>query len=173
VEHASWSRVAYTSLVWWASAGDRRGGLSEWEEAETERDLSLLREEDGDGEQTREVALVAYFHRLTEAIFRTIAAAVARADAKSSGAGAYHDDDDEEDAEGDLGDQRPTEETEALLAEQEENEVEINQEDMAEMGLDSWSPADTRFVEELVGLWWGRKAVVRAAMIECCGLRIL
>lgn len=174
VEHPSWSRVAYTSLVWWASAGDRRGGLSETEEAETEQDLSLLPE--GDGEQTREVALVAYFHRLTAAIFQTIAEAVARADGTRVGEESYHDDEGDVDAEGTTSsDPIPSVEVESegLLSEQDESQVEITQDDMAVMGLDSWSPSDKRFVEELVEVWWGRKAVVRAAVIECCGLRIL
>ncbi|KIX07761.1 uncharacterized protein Z518_02415 [Rhinocladiella mackenziei CBS 650.93] len=179
VEPSSWSRVAYTSLVWWASAGDRRGGFAETEEAETERDFALVRRE-GDDEQTREVALVAYFHRMTGIIFQTIAKAIARTDGRNADAEPCHDDDDDED------DARPVEpsalaqrspvegeESQGLLAEPEKAKVEINEEDMAAMGLDSWSVSDEQFVEELVQRWWGRKAVVRAGVIECCGLRIL
>ncbi|EXJ87468.1 hypothetical protein A1O3_04428 [Capronia epimyces CBS 606.96] len=186
VEPPSWSRVAYDSLVWWASAGDRRGGFTETEEAETEQDLALLRDEgDSDNEQSREVALVAYFHRMTEVMFQTIAEAITRTDGNESGARSYQDDDDDDEEEDNSGsiDQDTMqpgscveeEETQGLLGdqgEQREGEVEIGREDMAAMGLDSWSASDRAFVEELVRLWWGRKATVRPTSIECCGLRI-
>ncbi|EXJ83669.1 hypothetical protein A1O1_07293 [Capronia coronata CBS 617.96] len=181
VEPASWSRMAYTSLVWWASAGDRRGGLVETEEAENEQDLALLSyEDDSDSEQTREVALVAYFHRLTEIIFQTVAEAIARSDGtRSAPESSYHDDDNNDNTESiyeETVQRRASsegEETQGLLADPADNgEVEITPEDMAAMGLDSWSASDRAFVEELVRLWWGRKAVVRPTSIECCGLRI-
>lgn len=181
VEPPSWSRMAYDSLVWWASAGDRRGGFAETEEAETEQDLALLRDQDGsDIEQTREVALVAYFHRMTEVIFQTIAEAIARTDGPASPVESYHDNgEDQDNADSvyqDTVQQSTTaeeEETQGLLVDQrKKGEVEITPEDMAAMGLDSWSTSDRAFVEELVRLWWGRKAVVRPASIECCGLRI-
>lgn len=181
VESPSWSRVAYTSLVWWASAGDRRGGFSEMEEIEMERDLSLLQNE-SDEEQIKEVALVAYFHRLTNVIFTTLAEAIARAD--------HRDLDDDVSDHGDCGEgdtvrespndrgssanDNDEEDTRPLLPEQSENDpVEISQDDMTNMGLDSWSTSDKKFIEDMVSLWWGRKADVRAASVECCGLRIL
>ncbi|KAL2413641.1 hypothetical protein ABEF95_003101 [Exophiala dermatitidis] len=181
VEPPSWSRVAYNSLIWWASAGDRRGGFGDTEEAETEQDRALLHdEEEVDKEQTREVALVAYFHRMTETIFQTIAEAIARNDASGSGTSSYHDasnaeestDGMERDEVGQAG-IVDEDETQALLPEErKQNEVEITPEDMAAMGLDSWSASDRAFVEELVKLWWRRKAVVRPTSIECCGLKI-
>jgi hypothetical protein len=188
VESPSWSRMAYTSLVWWASAGDRRGGLAGSDEAEAERDFSLLHDEADEEQKTREVALVAYFHRMTAVIFQTLAEAVTRADEDGAGGERYHDDDDDDDednpnpsdvdrgAGAETGSAQEDEETRGLLAEQaEENtgDVPIGQEDMEAMGLDSWSAADKAFVEELVELWWRRKAVVRAASIDCCGLRIM
>ncbi|KAI1609401.1 hypothetical protein EDD37DRAFT_640455 [Exophiala viscosa] len=180
VEPSSWSRAAYTSLVWWASAGDRRAGLGDSEEDDKERDLALLHYE-GDDEQTREVALVAYFHSMTKALFQTIAEAVARADGKSLQEDAYHDDDDDENdaspADPNSTRQPPVvegDETENLLGRDgEKGDVEISQDDMTAMGLDSWSASDKQFVENFVHLWWGRKAVVHAGVIECCGIRII
>lgn len=175
IEPASWSKVAYTSLVWWASAGDRRTGLTDSEEGESEQDLSLLQNDDDD--QTQEVALVAYFHRMTERLFDTVTAAVARVDGEEVHEW-YHDESDRDESplgeasEGQTasGDQ----ETEQLLSSKYgQPDIEITQEDMVTMGLDSWSASDKRFVEEFVQLWWGRKAAVHAAVIECCGLRIL
>jgi len=176
VEPPSWSRAAYTSLVWWASAGDRRAGLGDSEEDDKERDSALLNYE-GDEEQTREVALVAYFHSMTKALFQSIAEAVVRADGKSLQDNAYHDNDD-----GDEDHASPADpssaveegETENLLNKDgKEGDVEITQDDMTAMGLDSWSASDKKFVEEFVQLWWGRKATVHTGAIECCGIRIL
>lgn len=182
VESPSWSRVAYTSLVWWASAGDRRGGLAEMEEMESEQDSALLLN-DSDDEQTREVALVAYFHRMTNLIFRTITEAVARTDGLDLNDDGYHDEEETTD-EGSPVDQAsidqedyPAEqesETQGLLQDEEQNSaVDITREDVATMGLDTWSASDKQFVEDLTRLWWGREARVRATTVECCGLRIL
>lgn len=180
VEPPSWSRVAYTSLVWWASAGDRRAGFSEMEEIEMERDLALLHDE-SDEEQIREVAVVAYFHRLTNLIFMTLAEAVARADGHDlDDSASYHD----ESRENTPVAERPIEhdspiddeddDTQGLLSSQDQNSpVEITQDDMTAMRLDSWSASDKTFIEEMLSLWWGRRANVRVASVQCCGLKIL
>ncbi len=144
----------------------------------------MLHDEADEDQKTREVALVAYFHRMTAVIFQTLAEAVARADQGDNPGGHYHDDDENDEDEPDATSEvRPApeeeeeEETQRLLAEQQAKEhngdILISQEDMEAMGLDSWSAADKAFVEELVKLWWGRKAVVRTSSIECCGLRIM
>ncbi|KAK5051589.1 hypothetical protein LTR84_003241 [Exophiala bonariae] len=181
VEPPSWSRVAYTSLVWWASAGDRRGGFSEMEEIEMERDLSLL-QNDSDEEQIREVALVAYFHRLTNLIFTVLAEAIARADGRNSDIDeSEHEESGEDTTVGENSAERTSslggdedDDTQPLLSESGNlQHVEITQDDMTNMGLDSWSASDKIFVENMISLWWGRKADVRAASVECCGLRIL
>ncbi|KEF56997.1 uncharacterized protein A1O9_07187 [Exophiala aquamarina CBS 119918] len=180
VEPPSWSRVAYTSLIWWASAGDRRGGFSEMEEIEMERDLALLHDE-SDEEQIREVAVVAYFHRLTNLIFMTIAEAVARADGHDLDESAsYHDESREGSPVADCSVEHDSpidnedDVTQGLLSSLDQNSpVDITQDDMTAMGLDSWSPSDKVFIEEMLSLWWGRKANVRAASVECCGLKVL
>lgn len=51
-------------------------------------------------------------------------------------------------------------------------EIFVSSEDMARMGLDIWSEADRHFVQELVEFYWGRKAEVQGAVVECCGVRI-
>lgn len=172
VEPSSWSRMAYTSLVWWASAGDRRTGFSEIEETETERDLALLRGEDEEG-QTREVAVVAYFHRLTTSIFTTMANAITRTDEPDQGQHPHHDEDEDEDDASPIIDSTQEESQPLCGDHDQESEVDIFHEDMAEMGLDGWSASDRKFVQDLMLLWWKRKANVRPTSIECCGLRIL
>lgn len=101
VEPLSWTRLAYTSFIWWASAGENRDGLSEEEEEQQiEQDSRLLASveslaftpannstgrrgathSDDSAQQPTEVALVAYFRRLTTQIFVTLAEAIARND---------------------------------------------------------------------------------------------
>ena len=220
VEPVSWTRLAYTSFIWWASAGENRDGLSEEEEEQqAEQDSRLLasveniarppynppshsdtpRNPPQEGQEPLEVALVAYFRRLTSQIFVTLAGAIARYDSDFDG-DAYNDapytdeDDDLIDASlsmsrqsihGDEGNspllrQRSTASGSAshgLRAGHRDSgaheTVTITVADMAEMGLDVWSATDRVFVEELVSLWWGRGAKVDSARIRCCGISVL
>ncbi|KAJ5167422.1 uncharacterized protein N7482_006203 [Penicillium canariense] len=103
VEPLSWTRLAYTSFIWWASAGENRDGLSEEEEEQQiEQDARLLASveslayhapsrgrhslnSDDHGQEPPEIALVAYFRRLTSQIFYTLAGAIARHDSDGRG----------------------------------------------------------------------------------------
>lgn len=48
----------------------------------------------------------------------------------------------------------------------------ISRDDMSRIGLDTWSEADKAFVQELLWMYFGRRAEVHGANIDCCGLRI-
>jgi Domain of unknown function (DUF4484)/DENN domain-containing protein 11 len=218
VEPVSWTRLAYTSFIWWASAGEKRDGLSEEEEEQQiEQDARLLASVDSlaysnptstrirpnhsedSGQEPPEVALVAYFRRLTTQIFYTLAGAIARHDNDGETDGytdtPYLDEsvDDETDMSlsnsrqsipGDNG-QTPLLRQRSRLsssrqdsgsgrnAHDTEDPITITVADMSEMGLDVWSATDRIFVEELVSLWWGRSAYVDSARIRCCGISIL
>lgn len=100
VQPDSWSAMAYKSFMWWASAGE----MDAWEEDETLIDQALLEnlpdvdsimgpdevDDNGDTDQdssnrTREAQkvatlLVTYFHRVTEAILRTLSNKIEHAD---------------------------------------------------------------------------------------------
>ncbi|PWY90125.1 hypothetical protein BO70DRAFT_330373 [Aspergillus heteromorphus CBS 117.55] len=220
VEPLSWTRLAYTSFIWWASAGEKRDGLSEEEEEEhqIEQDTRLLtsvetlpsppsgsvgrrslQPQEFPSQQPPEIALVAYFRRLTAQIFITLSDVVARHDSQNSPdddddaddddslppQGPYDDNDNDNEPEDDtiaIGRQSTTQEEEdsPLLQEsptgisyEDTDPVKITSEDLTEMGLDIWSAADRVFVEELVRLWWGRKARVDSARIRCCGISII
>lgn len=169
IEPQSWSALAYSSFMWWASAGEQRTDLDE----EVEHDSALLRDSgyypDVSPRRPRsarvtsdtmgteevaaglEVAIIAFFHRLTSLIFRTLADVVE----------ASEEDGDRDEDEQPINDDQRHEEA-----------VFVTSEDMARMGLDLWSNGDRKFVEELVGLYWGRKAEVQRARVECCGVRI-
>jgi len=169
IEPLSWSALAYSSFMWWASAGEKRADLNE----EIEHDAALFRDfneysttgstrprssslrRDGrspnlwvgmmmDGTSgAPEMAIIAYFHHLTELILGTLAQLVDASDAPGEG----------EESSGD----------EVLF---------VGSEDMGRMGLDVWSDGDGRFVEELVEFYWGRRAEVQGGRIDCCGIRI-
>ncbi|KAL1986422.1 hypothetical protein VTN96DRAFT_6342 [Rasamsonia emersonii] len=216
VEPVSWPRLAYTSFMWWASAGEKRTGISEEEEEQTEQDTSLLASVDSptgnishqsvyseENNQPQEIALIAYFRRLTTLIFTTLSDAVARQDAKdgNDSAEAYRDDPDDNDADADadaddddgaetapagssyqeddaneplLGSSgRNAADSQRQEGEESKAPVLITASDMTQMGLDAWSTADRVFVEELLRLWWGREARVDGTRIRCCGIPIL
>ncbi|KAL2006495.1 hypothetical protein VTN00DRAFT_9163 [Thermoascus crustaceus] len=201
VEPLSWPRLAYTSFIWWASAGEKRDGLTEEEEEQVEQDTRLLASMDSStatlserSQDLPEVALVAYFRRLTTQIFTTLSDAVARQDnadidddddAADEGyrdEPAQEDNDDEED-DGVMVTRESTQQEDdpntSLLpsgtkrGESDFPPVTITSADMTQMGLDLWSAADRLFVEELLDLWWGRKAHVDGTRIKCCGIPIL
>lgn len=219
VEPISWTRLAYTSFIWWASAGENRDGLSEEEEEQQiEQDSRLLASVESlsrppynstshadpprnplqEEQQPLEVALVAYFRRLTSQIFVTLAGAIARYDSDldddAYNDAPYIDEDDDTDASLSMSRQsiHGDEGTSPLLRQRSSvsgsashgsraghrddgshDTVTITVADMAEMGLDVWSATDRVFVEELVSLWWGRGAKVDSARIRCCGISVL
>ncbi|KAJ5523802.1 hypothetical protein N7494_010452 [Penicillium frequentans] len=219
VEPLSWTRLAYTSFIWWASAGENRDGLSEEEEEQQiEQDARLLASVESlaypgpgrgrrrsvhledPGQEPAEVALVAYFRRLTTQIFYTLSGAIARHDndgeTDAYADTPYLDDTAEDETDLPLSNSRQSfhsDDGETPLLRQRsrvnssgrhdsasvhstqdtEDPIAITVADMAEMGLDVWSATDRIFVEELVSLWWGRSAYVDSARIRCCGISIL
>ncbi|KAL4975644.1 hypothetical protein BDW66DRAFT_65570 [Aspergillus desertorum] len=212
VEPLSWTRLAYTSFIWWASAGEKRDGFSDEdeEEHEVEQDARLLasvenvpsppsrsiRQRDMQQEQPPtqlpEIALIAYFRQLTTQIFATISDVIARQDDQSGNDPALNSSIPYEDEVGNTetftdgattGEPSAEDDTSPLLDRNESSHSEtkacntsaiiITAEDMADMGLDTWSAADRIFVEELILTWWGRNAYVDNARIRCCGISII
>lgn len=108
-----------------------------------------------------EMAVVAYFHRLTGLILGVLAECVeAGGDEESVSEGAGSDG-----VEGAVGgDERG--------GWSGQGKVLVGSEDMVRMGLDVWSEGDRRFVQEVVGFYWGREAEVGGKGVECCGVRI-
>jgi len=168
-EPLTWSALAYSSFMWWASAGEKRAdldeeiehdaalfrGFSEYSTTPSGRPRSSSRRRDSrspnpwlgmmtDGTSAAPVmAIIAYFHRLTALILGTLAQLVDAMDSPGEG----------EENSGD----------EVLF---------VGSEDMGRMGLDVWSEGDRRFVEELLEFYWGRKAEVHGGRVDCCGIRI-
>lgn len=176
-EPQSWSALAYSSFMWWASAGEKRTDLEE----EAEHDSALLRDfgrpRNGSPNRPRsasrispgmprdiqdapagmlEMAIIAYFHRLTALMLGNLSRVV---DAADDDAGSGDEDEGQ-------GAEQPAPTGRDAKA------VFVASEDMARMGLDVWSEADRRFVKELVEFYWGRTAEVQGVRVECCGVRI-
>ncbi|ETN43025.1 uncharacterized protein HMPREF1541_02183 [Cyphellophora europaea CBS 101466] len=175
VESASWSQVAYTSLLWWASAGARRDGLSEDDEDDRDRDEMLLSSDDEN--VTKEVAVVGYFRRLTGLVVSVLSQLTQDEDDTAGS-----EEEDENTSEIGTGsvvveDEETGEEHQHLLPEasqqSQDDQTEITPEDMMSMALDVWSASDRKFVEEFAQLYWQRQAKVRGGRVECCGVRIL
>ncbi len=184
-EPQSWSALAYSSFMWWASAGEKRTDLDE----EADHDAALLRHFDdyrGDspnrprsarkspgrspgteGMDTApaglEMTIIGYFHRLTTLIITTLSDIVDASD--------YSDEDDGDNVEDDE-DGAQRRQKRSAESPEDADAVYVSGEDMSRMGLDIWSESDRGFVRELVAFYWGRKADVRGGRVECCGVRI-
>lgn len=163
IEPQSWAALAYSSFMWWASAGEARQDMVE----EEEQDQALFENPYDDcssamtpssrprsrssftamtqvaGEAASEMVIIAYFHRLTTLILTTLA---------------------------DLVDSTSVEED--VVAEGESDALFVSSEDMAKMGLDVWSESDRVFVEQIIGDYFGRMAEVQGGSVECCGVKV-
>ena len=159
-EPSTWAALAYSSFMWWASAGEKDESLFEEDNtdqqllgdlrevaartAERERyhdDPDEDAEEDEDEQNgkdaTLETAVIAYFHRLTKQIFENCAEAL------------------------------------ELFADEDEDQYgKLGSDELRRMGLDVWSESDKEFVRQLVLLWFGKEVEVHGKGIECCGVRI-
>lgn len=119
-------------------------------------------------EARTELAIIAYFHRLTTLILSTLADIVE----------STSDDDEDEvveeevetESEGRTGDaaQLPD------LGEEEMDArgIRIESDAVARMGLDVWSAADAEFVRAVVAAYFGRRAYVEGKGVEVCGVRV-
>jgi len=179
VEPLSWSALAYSGFMWWASAGEQRLHSEE----ESEADASLLsglslgvspatpmtprprsqstislgiKSPRVDMSAKQEMAIIAYFHRLTTQILTTLSDIV---DATDS--------DDEREDEND-----PLSHQEGEDGDVNGPAVYISNSDVAKMGLDVWSATDLSFIEDVAREYFGRRAHVEGRTVDVCGIRI-
>lgn len=179
IEPLSWSAVAYSGFMWWASSGEQRGDLDEEAEADAGLLAGLVMSPTTPGSQpavsagpTRnpgpnavdmsaksEMAIIAYFHRLTTQILTTLSDIVDATDSddeRDDELAALHQAEGEGDAD--------------------ENEtgpgVHVSSEDVVRMGLDVWSATDHLFIEEIAREYFGRGARVEGRNVDVCGIRI-
>lgn len=107
----------------------------------------------------KEMAIIAYFHRLSTRIITILSDIV---DATNE---------DEDDVEQESAPLRDGGEDDGEGG-NEGPAVFITSADIAKMGLDEWSASDHAFVVELVKAYFGRRAHVEGMNIDICGIRI-
>ncbi|KAI1393677.1 uncharacterized protein F4822DRAFT_424140 [Hypoxylon trugodes] len=190
VEPLSWAALAYNGFMWWASAGEQaRSDRAEESahDAELLADLTAPSPSSGargadlstsmasltpraaafeSDEARAELAVIAYFHRLTTQVLGTLADIVESTSDDSS-----EEDEGEDEGSGD-------EDRAALLrdvgAEEELDGrgIRIGSDAVARMGLDVWSATDAEFIKAAVAAYFGRRAYVEGKGVEVCGVRV-
>lgn len=197
VEPPSWAALAYNGYMWWASAGEQlrsdeqvessrdaallanlapaphtpmsRPRLSCGSDLLADSVTSFAGHRPAESDEARvELAVIAYFHRLTKQMLSVLADVVDSAE--ESNPGHYRDDDDDDDTE---------DEAEALLDNGigerpggDDDAVAIDSRCVENMGLDVWSEADAAFIQDLVAAYFGRSARVEGKGVEICGVRV-
>ncbi|KAK3391739.1 hypothetical protein B0T20DRAFT_456172 [Sordaria brevicollis] len=150
-------------------------------------------QETSDDEQARiELAIIAYFHRLTTSMLSVLADLVDSADDDDlvdldidpNGADEgeyrddYNDDDDHtgllygQDQAGGQGPEGEGEDDEEEYQGSLRGWVRVDSEALAHMGLDVWSKSDADFVSELTKRYFRRRAYVENKGVEVCGLKV-
>ncbi|KAJ3472549.1 hypothetical protein NLG97_g10900 [Lecanicillium saksenae] len=213
VEPQSWSALAYNGFMWWASAGEQIRSEEQEESARdaalladlgngpsmhmpqspsrtdltlTDSIASLTRHNASEeGDATIELAIIAYFHRLTTQIVSVLA------DIAESTDEAYPPDDPERYTDADADEE---DETDLLLPGGDSNRdidgsadtpraqqegdgeeleaIKVDSHAMESMGLDVWSASDAGFVQDLAKRYFARDATIEAKGVEVCGVRV-
>lgn len=117
--------------------------------------------EDDDAGARIELAIIAFFHRLTTQILSVAA------DLAETSDEAYTDEDPETDS-------VAAEETPLHPSddEAEATAVRVDSSAVESMGLDVWSDGDAEFVNELMLAYFGRAARIEGKGVEVCGVRV-
>jgi Domain of unknown function (DUF4484) len=197
-EPTSWSALAYSSFLWWASAGEKDEAEIEEDELDQEllSDLGALaakvadgyryrdqddEETEGQAEPERESgqgdAGAEEVHSPNEsrkppnnALLETaVIAYFHRLTKQLFEACSSALEANAADAEQDI---EVDDENEPLAPDDDDRIVRISSDDLRRMGLDVWSRADREFLRDFVALWWGRGVEVHGMGVECCGVRI-
>lgn len=108
-----------------------------------------------------EVEIVAYFQRITRALFDTVKQTLLETSDMDEGDG---DDDDD-------GDEGNSSNTAVADADSTTSCLAFTSDSIKAMGLDVWSGADTEFLIDFVSLWFGREARIEGGEMDWCGLK--
>ena len=112
----------------------------------------------GNDDATRkEMAIIAYFHRLTTQILTVLGEVVDTSE-------------DDQDAS-----ERGSHDERALLPSDADDEgpvVWVTSQDVVRMGLDIWSVRDRQWVEELGSCYFARRTRVEGRGVDICGVRV-
>ncbi|OAR00407.1 hypothetical protein LLEC1_01350, partial [Akanthomyces lecanii] len=208
VEPPSWSALAYNGFMWWASAGEQirseeqeestrdaalladlggSGPSMHMPQSPSRTDLTLTdsvasltrHNASADGDATIELAIIAYFHRLTTQIVSVLADVVESTDEAypSDDPERYTDEDDEDEADLLLPGRDSNRDVDGSADTQQEEEelldaIKVDSHAMESMGLDVWSASDAVFVRDLAQRYFGRVATIETKGVEVCGVRV-
>ncbi|KAI1313673.1 hypothetical protein F5Y03DRAFT_104783 [Xylaria venustula] len=190
VEPTSWTALAYSGFMWWASAGEK---LRSDEAEEAAQDASLFSNDLASSTMSmnmpRTADIAASVSSLTPRRSSTAASApldIDEARAELAIIGYFHRlttqffsalaDAVDNTSDSGVGDESPMEEDDALIDADEEDVqghgVAIDSDVIKRMGLDIWSPSDAEFVSQLLKTYFDRQAYVEGKGVEVCGIRV-
>jgi hypothetical protein len=189
VEPVSWTALAYSGFMWWASAGEQ---AREEQAEEVARDSELLEDfvTSPSMSAPKPAGLEPPVGTPTAGRLRRTSTAVERdgdgtpvelavisyfhrltTQIFNKSASILDSHSDCEDAESSFDNDE-----DALLEGEEDGEdgrgIRIGSEDIRQLGLDVWSEADKEFVRELFGVWFGRESRVEGRGVDVCGVRV-
>ncbi|KAG6141032.1 hypothetical protein E4U28_003220 [Claviceps purpurea] len=200
IEPITWTALAYNGYMWWASAGEQLRSEQQEEafrdaalladlapspqhspislprsssrELVSESLSSLAARHGGTPEARTELAIIAYFHRLTTQMLSVLSDLVHSAD--EAYPSLYRDEEDDADS---RGEDEGEDEDEALLRDGsddrfEDRAITVDSRALETMGLDVWSATDGSFVQDLMGVYFGRGARIEGKGVEICGVRV-
>lgn len=194
IEPLSWAALAYNGFMWWASAGEQLRSEEQEESTRdaalladlnstnqasmamprppsrsntlTDSLTSLSARRGASGEARIELAIIAYFHRLTTQILSELSDIVDSADE------AYTDEDDSEDRGANDDDGAEDALVQSDGEEDDVRAVTVDSRSIENMGLDVWSASDAAFLQELVRTYFGRSVRIEGKGVEVCGVRV-
>lgn len=178
-EPLTWAAFAYNGYMWWASAGEQ---LRSEEQEEASRDAALLADlapaprappaaaslsdslaslmfRRGADEASVELAVIAYFHRLTTQMLSVLSDV-----ADGAEEGEPFPSSDEEDSQLLPGAGSNDDDGRAVAT--------VDSRSVENMGLDVWSASDAAFVDLLMRTYFGRGARIEGKGVEVCGVRV-
>ncbi|POS85420.1 hypothetical protein EPUL_003338 [Erysiphe pulchra] len=184
IEPVSWSAFAYSNFSWWISSGERQSELSVESESDSLLSLDLFPDPrstpmtfrvppryttsvtilddswttapNKNSPASLEIAIVAYFHRMTIQILSTLENITTTSDLE----------------------EEQFDENNPLQGNSENSEYEsrppiiVSSADVIKMGLDLWSDSDHRFIRKLAREYIGRRSLIEGIRLEMCGITI-
>ncbi|KAG8630195.1 hypothetical protein KVT40_001814 [Elsinoe batatas] len=199
VEPASWASIAYSSFLWWASAGER----TLLEEEEIAQDAALVEDliystsapttplTPSTFAKRRGSSTSKRKKRSSSTNLPRLPASTTSLSTDPNDPEAEREDDSLETKQqtsmiliayfhrltslllSGLGDVINSEDDETVDGQgDDEAQIRLEAEEVRRLGLDVWSEADARFIMDVGWLWWDRDVRWDGRGVECCGVRI-
>jgi hypothetical protein len=180
-ESTTWSELAYSSFIWWASAGEKDESLVD----EEKQDVTMLGDLEGLAEDVADDRRYRDDDELPESPSPESTTLVQSPSSSSP--------ESRKDARIEIGlisyfsrltrnifevasdiaqNHRGSGRDQDMGIGEDENVQRIDRDEMRSMGLDVWSGGDREFVRYLFELWFQKRVQVEGVNVECCGVKI-